>query len=130
MEATRRKLKIEKDGNDSLSVEHKEEIHIFQKSMDLLTSRILNNNEPAQFRKFLNLLLVLKFDPRRQNADMSRAMNIQQWSLRKQITSLSRSGVTAGQLIGILKWSRSLERNPLVSHLQPDTGCCYLKRNA
>ena len=26
-----RKLKIEIDGNDSLSIEHKEEIHIFQR---------------------------------------------------------------------------------------------------
>ena len=38
------KLKIEKDGNDSLSIEHKEEIYIFHKSMDLLISNILNNN--------------------------------------------------------------------------------------
>ena len=35
----KRKLKIEKDGNDSLSIEHKEEIHILHKSIDLLTSR-------------------------------------------------------------------------------------------
>ena len=27
------------DGNDSLSIEHKEEMHIFHKFMDLLTSR-------------------------------------------------------------------------------------------
>ena len=36
---------IEKDGNNSLSIEHKEEILIFHKSMDLLISSILNNNE-------------------------------------------------------------------------------------
>ena len=35
---------MEIDGNDSLSIEHEEEIHIFHKSMDLLTSSILNNN--------------------------------------------------------------------------------------
>ena len=34
------KLKIEIEGNDSLSIEHKEEIHIFHKSMDLLISSI------------------------------------------------------------------------------------------
>ena len=34
----RRKLKIEIDGNDSLSIEHKQEIYIFHKSMDLLVS--------------------------------------------------------------------------------------------
>ena len=37
-------LKVEKDGNGSLSIEHKEEIHIFHKFMDLLISSILNNN--------------------------------------------------------------------------------------
>ena len=31
-----RKPKIEIDGDDSLSIEHKEEIHVFHKSMDLL----------------------------------------------------------------------------------------------
>ena len=36
-------MKIEIDGNDSLSIEHMEEIHVFHKSMDLLTSSILNN---------------------------------------------------------------------------------------
>ena len=40
------KLKIKKGGIDSLSIEHKEEIHIFHKSMDLLISSILNNNKP------------------------------------------------------------------------------------
>ena len=36
-----RKLKIEKDGNDSLSLEHKEEIQVsFHKFMDLITSSI------------------------------------------------------------------------------------------
>ena len=38
-------LKVEIDGNDNLSIEHKEEIHIFRKSMDLLISSILNNNK-------------------------------------------------------------------------------------
>ena len=38
---------IEGDGGDSLSIEHKEDIHIFQKSMDLLTSSIQNNNNTA-----------------------------------------------------------------------------------
>ena len=38
----RRMLKIEKDGNDSLSVESN--ISIFHKSLDLLISSILNNN--------------------------------------------------------------------------------------
>ena len=39
------KLKIEKGGNDTLSHEHQEEIQVFfQKSMDLLTGSILNNN--------------------------------------------------------------------------------------
>ena len=42
-----------KDGNDSLSIEHKEEIHIFHKSMDLLISRRPNNNN----FKTLNLWL-------------------------------------------------------------------------
>ena len=38
-------MKIEKDGDDSLSIEHKEEIKvIFHKSMDLLISSILNDN--------------------------------------------------------------------------------------
>ena len=37
-------LKIEKDGNESLSIGHKEEIQIFHKSMDLLISSIPNNN--------------------------------------------------------------------------------------
>ena len=35
---------MEKDGNDSLSIEHKVEINIFHKSMDLLISSTLNNN--------------------------------------------------------------------------------------
>ena len=35
---------IEIDGNYSLSIEHREEVHIFHKSMDLLISSILNNN--------------------------------------------------------------------------------------
>ena len=35
---------IEKDGNDSLPIEHKEEIHIFHKSMYLLISSIFKNN--------------------------------------------------------------------------------------
>ena len=33
---------IEKDENDSLSIEHKEEIRIFHRYMDLLTSKVLN----------------------------------------------------------------------------------------
>ena len=38
-------LKIKKDGNDSLSIEQKEERQIiFHQSMDLLISSILNNN--------------------------------------------------------------------------------------
>ena len=37
-------MKTEKDGNDSLSIEHKEEIQvIFYKSMDLLIISIPNN---------------------------------------------------------------------------------------
>ena len=41
----RRKLKIEKDGNESLSTEHKEEIQvIFHKSINLLIGSILDNN--------------------------------------------------------------------------------------
>jgi hypothetical protein len=37
---------MEKDGNDILSIEHKEEIQvIFHKYMDLLISSILNNNQ-------------------------------------------------------------------------------------
>ena len=36
-------MKVEEGGNDSLSIEHKEEIHvIFHKSMDLLISNILH----------------------------------------------------------------------------------------
>ena len=35
----RRYWKIEKDGNGSLSIEHKEEIHIFHKSRDVLISK-------------------------------------------------------------------------------------------
>ena len=51
------KLKIEKGGNDSLSLEHKEEIKvIFCKSLDLLTSRILNIN-PRTF--FINPIIFL-----------------------------------------------------------------------
>jgi hypothetical protein len=39
----RRKLKIRRDGNNSLSIKHKEEIQIiFHKSMDLLISSIKN----------------------------------------------------------------------------------------
>ena len=39
------KLKIGKDGNDSLSIEHKDELQIiFHKFMDLLISSILNND--------------------------------------------------------------------------------------
>ena len=38
-------LKIKKDGNDSLSIEHKEGIQIIShKSMDLLMCSLLNNN--------------------------------------------------------------------------------------
>jgi hypothetical protein len=45
-------LKIDKGGNDSLSHECKEEIQvIFHKSMDLLTSSILNNNKSTLIRK-------------------------------------------------------------------------------
>jgi hypothetical protein len=32
----KKKLKIELDGNDSSSIEHKEEVHILSKLMDLL----------------------------------------------------------------------------------------------
>ena len=32
-----------KDGNDSLSIQHKEKIHIFHKITNLLISSILNN---------------------------------------------------------------------------------------
>jgi len=39
------KLNIEKDGNDSLSIEHGDKIQaIFRKSIDLLISRNINNN--------------------------------------------------------------------------------------
>ena len=31
------------DGNDNLTIEHKKEIHIFHKSINLLISSILNN---------------------------------------------------------------------------------------
>ena len=44
-ESSKRKLKIEKIGTDSLLIEHEEEIQVnFNKSKDLLISRILNNN--------------------------------------------------------------------------------------
>ena len=39
------KLRIEIDGNDSLSIGHKEEIHIFDNSMVLLISSIIKNND-------------------------------------------------------------------------------------
>ena len=39
-----RKLKIEIDGNDSLSIEYREEIHIFNKYKDQLISSIVNDN--------------------------------------------------------------------------------------
>ena len=39
-----RKVTIERDGNNSLSIKHLEEIHIFHRSMDLLISSIHNNN--------------------------------------------------------------------------------------
>ena len=40
----RKKLKIEKDGNDNLSIEYKEEIQvIFHKALVLLISSTLNN---------------------------------------------------------------------------------------
>ena len=38
------KLKIENDGNDGLSFKQKDEIHIFNKAVDLLISSILCNN--------------------------------------------------------------------------------------
>ena len=39
-------LKIRKDGNDIMKEnEHKEEIHIFHKSMDLPISSVINNND-------------------------------------------------------------------------------------
>ena len=42
----KRKLKIDKHGDDSLSIKHMEEIQvIFLKSMDILISRILNNDK-------------------------------------------------------------------------------------
>ena len=44
-------MKIEKDGNDSLSIEHKEEIHIFHKSTDLLIGDILNNNKGGRIKE-------------------------------------------------------------------------------
>jgi hypothetical protein len=38
-------MKIEKNGNDSLSIEHKEEIQVtFLRSMDLVITNIINNN--------------------------------------------------------------------------------------
>ena len=37
-------MKIEIDGDNSLSIEHKEEIAIFHKSMDLLVGSILINS--------------------------------------------------------------------------------------
>ena len=46
-------LEILIDGNNSLSVEHKEEIQvIFRKSLDLLISSILTNNKRV---KLLNI---------------------------------------------------------------------------
>ena len=39
-----KELKNKIDVNDSLSIEHEEDIYIFHKSMDLLISSILNNN--------------------------------------------------------------------------------------
>ena len=44
-----RKLKFEKDRNDSLSIEHKE-LHIFLKSMDLLIRSIFYNNNKSIFK--------------------------------------------------------------------------------
>jgi hypothetical protein len=44
---------------DSLSVEHKEEIHIFHKSMDLLISSTLNNSNNTQTVKWPPELLPL-----------------------------------------------------------------------
>jgi hypothetical protein len=61
----RRKLKIEKDGNDGLSIEHKEEIrvHIFRKSMDgLISSTIIIIHCTHSFR--LSSFLINRFNIR------------------------------------------------------------------
>ena len=50
-------LEIEQEGNDSLSIEHKEEIHILHKSIDLLRSSILNNNR-INMKSFLRGAMV------------------------------------------------------------------------
>ena len=50
-----RKLKVEINGKDSLSIEHKEVIHIFHKAMNLLIRTILcnNNNNNHQTEMYL-----------------------------------------------------------------------------
>ena len=64
-----RKLEIEIDGIDNLSIENKEEtqIIVLHKSMDLLIKRILNNNNN-------NLTNSMAYGTRRFNASFTRAL--------------------------------------------------------
>jgi hypothetical protein len=53
-----RKLKIKINGTDSLSIEHKKEIHILHKSMDLLISTILDNSN-SRIKKYIHKEIIL-----------------------------------------------------------------------
>ena len=48
------------NGNDCLAIEHKEEIHIFQKSKDLTISSILNNNNHFLDDRWDNVISTLR----------------------------------------------------------------------
>ena len=55
----RRKLKIEIDGSGNLQIKQTEEIHIYHKSMDLLISSKLNdNNILPKSRQFLRICIL------------------------------------------------------------------------
>ena len=59
---------MEIDGNDSLSTEHKEEIHIFHDSTDLLISSILNNDNNNNNNNNNNKLTPWLVEPNQPNS--------------------------------------------------------------
>ena len=65
---------MEIDGNDSLRIEHMEEIHIFHESMDLLISSMLNNNNhnwkpPSPFAALVRITNEVIRNTHRQKTD-------------------------------------------------------------
>ena len=54
---------VQIDGNDSSSIKHKEEIHIFHMSTDVLINSILNNNEQKcnKPRKIVKIRMVSSY---------------------------------------------------------------------